>query len=153
MVEEDSGNISGIGAGNEDDEGGRNRNGKRSEGVRRKRGRSDEGGRNCKDQYHSLEEYLKFSKANKNWLRLTRNERINIGGDRENTAVGMDSAIAVLSNEVDELQMQGTSKRTTIAEVGTNPNITTLAVVPPVVNTVTNTNNSTLARIATRKIT
>ena len=94
-----------------------------------------------------------MSKANKNWLGLTRNKRVNIGGDRENTTVGMDSTIAVLSNEVDELQMQGTSKRTTIAEVGTNPNVTNLAVVPPVVNTVTNTNNSALTRIATRQTT
>ena len=96
---------------------------------------------------------MKLSKANKNWLRLTRNKQVTMGGDRGNTVVGTDRAITVLSNAVDDLQMQDVSKRMTIAEVVTNLNITTLAVVPPVMNTVTNTNNSTLTSITTRQTT
>ena len=47
--------------------------------------------------------------------------------------------------------MQDTSQRMTDAEVETSPYITTLAVVLRAVNAVTNTNNSTLTRIATGK--
>ena len=72
-----------------------------------------------------------------------------MGEDCGNTAVGTERTIAVLSNAVDKLQIQDVSKRMTIVEVGINPNITNLAVVPPVVNVVTNTNNSALTRIAT----
>ena len=149
---DDSRNISKVDVDDENEgEGGNNRNGRRSGGGRRKRGRDDEDERECEDRYYISEEYSKLSKANKNWLRLTRNKRVKMGGYRGNTAVGTDRAIAVLSNAVDELQMQDASQRMTVAEVGTNPNITTLAVAPPVVNAVTNTNNSALTRIATRQ--
>ena len=47
--------------------------------------------------------------------------------------------------------MQDTSQRMTVTEVRASPYITTLAVVPPAVNAVTNTNNYTLTRIATRE--
>ena len=133
----DERNVSGI---NADDEGG---GGNRGGGKKRKRGRgngSEDG--SCEDRYYNSEEYSKLSKANRVWLRTIRDKRIKKGNWKENPRHKTERAIAVLSTAVDALQVN------TVAEVATNPNITTLAVVPPAV---TNTNNSALTRIATRQ--
>ena len=83
-----------------------------------------------------------MSKSNRVFPRTVRNKRIKKGHGKENPSHKTERAIAVLSTAVDALQVN------TVAEVATNPTITTLAVVPPAV---TNTNNSALTRIATRQ--
>ena len=84
-----------------------------------------------------------MSKANRVWLRRMRDKRVKRVQSKENPSRKTDRAIAVLSTAVNALQFN-----TNVAEVTTNPNITTLAVLSPAVS---NTNNSVLARIPTRQ--
>ena len=137
----DERNISGLNA--KQGGGGGNGSGGKRGGGKRKRGRgNDSEDGSCEDRYYTSEEYSKLSKANRSWLRTIRNKRVKKGEGKENPSSKTERAIAVLSTAVDALQVNN------VAEVATNPTITTLAVVPPAV---TNTNNSALTRIATRQ--
>ena len=86
---------------------------------------------------------MKLSIANRVWLRGMRDKKVKRGQGKETPSRKTDRFIAFLSTEVDLLQVN-----TNIAEVTTNPNITTLAIVSP---DVSNTNNSALTGITTRQ--